>query len=140
MFRVGVKSGTFTLFHRGHLYALEYAKARCDHLIVLTNDDEHLQRKKGCVPIPLKDRLDILAALRCVDDVGKFIGEREDAWVQNFKDNRLRQEFGTNAKLVVFHDPAVANDPPCKEIADEIIFIPRIDRSVSNIFKMIREG
>jgi len=136
--RVGIKSGCFSLIHAGHLYALEYARARCDHLIVLTNDNDKIRRKKGCVPIPLEDRMRLLKALRCVDEVGTFVGEREDAWVQDFKNNRLYQEFGPDAKLVVFHDPEVADDFPCKSIADEIIFITRIDRSVTDIFEMIK--
>jgi len=135
---VGVKAGMFTLLTEGHVYAFEYAKNRCDYLIVLTVTDDRVQKKKGCVPLPLKSRMRILSSLRCVDEVDSYTQMTEECWVRDFKEKRLYQEFDEDARLVVFHDPEVANNPACREVADELHFIERIPSSVTDIFSMIR--
>jgi cytidyltransferase-like protein len=137
---VGVKSGCFTILHWGHIYALEYAKERVDYLIVLTNTDDRIEEKKGCVPIPLDQRLKILASLRCVDEVSWFPQATEDLWVKKFRETRLHQEFGEDSRIIMFHDPNVYDNPPCRLFADELVFIPRIAASVTDIFKSVRQS
>jgi glycerol-3-phosphate cytidylyltransferase len=62
--------GTFDVFHVGHLRILERARALGDHLIVGISTDELNTRKKGRAPVfPQAERMGIVAALRCVDDV-----------------------------------------------------------------------
>lgn len=135
---VGIKAGCFTLIHSGHITALREAKKHCDWLIVLTNLDRRIKKKKGCIPIPLMDRMKILSSIEYVDEVHPFQDQTEELWVNVFKTTRLHQEFGKHAKLVVFHDPEVEHNPPCLGIADDLIFIPRIDVSVTDIFQSIR--
>ncbi len=62
--------GTFDLFHVGHLRILERAAALGDRLLVGVSTDELNFRKKGRVPfVPEADRMEIVAALRCVAGV-----------------------------------------------------------------------
>lgn len=62
--------GTFDVFHAGHLRLLERAAALGDRLIVGVSSDELNIAKKGRPPVyPLRDRMAILAGLRCVDEV-----------------------------------------------------------------------
>lgn len=64
-------NGCFDILHTGHLDLLEFAKNQGDKLIVLLNSDEAVRKLKGpSRPInKLKDRVRMLKAIRCVDDV-----------------------------------------------------------------------
>jgi cytidyltransferase-like protein len=67
--RTGFVAGTFDLFHIGHLRRIEQAKAACDRLIVGVATDECVAPYKLRSIIPLQQRMEIIAALRCVDEV-----------------------------------------------------------------------
>lgn len=67
---IGFTAGTFDMFHIGHLNLLKNAKSRCDYLIVGVNSDqlvEEYKRKKAV--IPLEERMEIIRAIRYVDEV-----------------------------------------------------------------------
>jgi len=63
--------GAFDLFHPGHLRLLQNAKSYGHKLIVGVVGDEAIKKLKGNDrPIqPLADRMDIVANLKCVDEV-----------------------------------------------------------------------
>jgi len=68
--RVGYTTGVFDLFHIGHLKLLQRAKSKCDRLIVGVSTDELVQSYKNKKPIiPFEERIEIVAALKCVDVV-----------------------------------------------------------------------
>lgn len=65
-------SGTFDLFHIGHLNILRKSKELGSFLIVGVSTDELVASYKSASPIvPYKDRLDIIENLKCVDQVVK---------------------------------------------------------------------
>jgi glycerol-3-phosphate cytidylyltransferase len=67
---IGYVSGSFDMFHIGHLNLICRAKERCDFLIVGVLTDELIASGKKKWPvIPLKERMAIVEALRCVDRV-----------------------------------------------------------------------
>lgn len=69
-YKIGYTTGTFDVFHIGHLNLLEKAKSQSEYLIVGVSTDELVKEYKGSYPlIPFEDRLRIIAALRCVDKV-----------------------------------------------------------------------
>jgi len=69
-YAVGYTTGVFDLFHIGHLNLLIRAKERCERLIVGVSTDELVKSYKGKAPIfPLEERMAIISALRCVDEV-----------------------------------------------------------------------
>ena len=67
---VGYTTGVFDLFHVGHLRLLNRAKSRCDRLIVGVSTDELVEEYKRKQPvIPFEERVEIVSALKCVDEV-----------------------------------------------------------------------
>lgn len=65
-----VTFGTFDVFHVGHLRLLERARAHGDYLIVGISTDELNRSKKQRDPVyTLAERMEIVAGLRCVDEV-----------------------------------------------------------------------
>jgi D-beta-D-heptose 7-phosphate kinase/D-beta-D-heptose 1-phosphate adenosyltransferase len=72
--RVVFTNGCFDILHRGHITYLSRAKALGDLLIVGVNSDESIRRLKGpSRPInSLDDRVQVLAALSCIDHVVPF--------------------------------------------------------------------
>jgi cytidyltransferase-like protein len=65
--------GTFDLLHVGHLALLEYCKTLGDTFVVGIASDEVVNSYKPNVPvIPLKQRMQMLKALKCVDDVRAY--------------------------------------------------------------------
>jgi rfaE bifunctional protein nucleotidyltransferase chain/domain len=67
-------NGVFDLLHPGHIELLQFARAQGDLLVVGLNDDDSVRRLKGEKrPIfPQAERLEVLAALECVDYVVPF--------------------------------------------------------------------
>jgi glycerol-3-phosphate cytidylyltransferase len=65
-------SGTYDLFHFGHLNILLKARALGDYLIVGVSTDKLIEKYKGLKPIiNYNDRAAILKELKCVDKVIK---------------------------------------------------------------------
>lgn len=69
--KVVLTSGTYDLFHVGHLHYLEQAKALGDILVVILSGDKRVQSRKGSNRpiIPQAERQEILNALKVVDYV-----------------------------------------------------------------------
>ena len=64
-----VTSGYFDPLHVGHLECLELAKELGDKLVVIVNSDFQAELKKGKPFMAEQDRMRIVSALRCVDEV-----------------------------------------------------------------------
>ena len=77
--KIGYLSGTFDLFHIGHLNLLRRAKQQCDYLIVGVHDSGKWKGKETF--IPLIERKAILSACKYVDKVVDSCREDSDAWV-----------------------------------------------------------
>lgn len=72
--RVVMTNGCFDLLHEGHISYLKKARTLGDRLIVAVNSDRSVRELKGASrPImPLVERMEMLAALGCVDYVVSF--------------------------------------------------------------------
>ncbi|MEE1598210.1 SDR family NAD(P)-dependent oxidoreductase [Acidaminococcus fermentans] len=76
--KIGYLSGTFDLFHIGHLNLLRRAKKECDYLIVGVHASGKWKGKETF--IPLEERKAIVAACKYVDKVVDSCTEDSDAW------------------------------------------------------------
>lgn len=67
-------NGSFDLLHAGHLFILHEASKQADCLIVALNSDASIQKYKSPKRpiVPLAYRLELMAALECVDYVTWF--------------------------------------------------------------------
>lgn len=67
--RIVFTNGGFNLLHVGHIRSLSDAKSRGDVLVVAVNSDSSIKKNKGkdYPLIPEDERLEVLAALACVD-------------------------------------------------------------------------
>jgi glycerol-3-phosphate cytidylyltransferase len=75
---VGYLSGTFDLFHIGHLNLLKRAKAQCDYLIVGVHKSGAWKGKETF--IPFEERAEIVRNVQYVDSVIESFTEDSDAY------------------------------------------------------------
>lgn len=66
--KVVCTSGYFDPLHIGHVRLFEEARALGDRLIVIVNNDEQAKLKKGKRFMPQEERLEVIRALRFVDE------------------------------------------------------------------------
>ena len=124
--------GTFDLFHIGHLRLLERAKklaGKGGKLIVAVSTDRFNEVEKGkhC-SIPDYDRMEIVAALRCVDQVIP-----EDNWEQKKMDVT---KYGVD--IFVMGDDWKGKFDFLKDLC-EVVYLPRTPEvSSTEIKKQIR--
>ena len=74
----GYMSGTFDLFHVGHLNILQKARDLCDHLTVGVHPSGVWKGKDTFVPF--EERIKIVSAIRFVDRAIPSFPEDADAW------------------------------------------------------------
>lgn len=82
--RLVFTNGCFDLLHPGHLRYLKEARRLGDRLLAAVNSDETVTRLKGPGrPLtPLDERMEILAALECVDYIVAFDEETPAAIIE----------------------------------------------------------
>ena len=72
MKKIGYTTGVFDLFHIGHLNILKRARLECDHLIVGVTTDDLCESAKNQKPfIPFQERMDLVEAVKYVDEVDR---------------------------------------------------------------------
>ena len=64
-------SGYFDPIHVGHLEYFKSSKKIADKLMVIVNNDEQAELKKGRAFMPVNERIKIIQELKCVDYVVK---------------------------------------------------------------------
>lgn len=78
---IGYTTGVFDLFHIGHLNLLRKAKEQCDHLIVGVSTDDLVMYKHKHAVIPFEERIEIVKAIRFVDEVVPQVNmDKMEAW------------------------------------------------------------
>ena len=90
MKKIGYTTGVFDLFHIGHLNILKRARLECDHLIVGITTDELSKSAKNKKPfIPFQERMDLVEAVKYVDEVVPQTSyDNMEAW-NNLKFDRM---------------------------------------------------
>ena len=112
---IGYMSGTFDLFHIGHLNLIRRAKEQCDYLVVGVHASGARKGKETF--IPLEERKTMVESCRYVDKVIDAPAEDSDAWPEwhykklfvgsDYKGserfNRYEEIFaGTDVEIVYF--------------------------------------
>ncbi|GAB6145787.1 adenylyltransferase/cytidyltransferase family protein [Desulfocicer niacini] len=107
--------GTFDVFHVGHLRILKRASNFGDYLIAGVSTDALNFTKKGRNPFyPQEERIEIIAALRCVDEV--FLEESLE-----LKRNYIKTY---NADVLVMGDDWAGKFDEFKDIC-QVKYLPR---------------
>ena len=122
--------GTFDVFHVGHVNILERAAALGDELIVGVSSDALNVRKKGRAPVHVQaDRMNIIAALKCVSDV--FLEqslELKRHYIETY-----------NADMLVMGDDWQGKFDDLKEVC-EVVYLPRTPSiSTTEIIEVVRQ-
>ncbi|GKW44179.1 adenylyltransferase/cytidyltransferase family protein [Pectobacterium parvum] len=117
--------GTFDLFHVGHLNIIERASKLGGRLVVGVSADElNIVKGKELPAIPQNERLAIIKALYCVDEV--FLEESLE----------LKSEYIVNYKadLLVMGDDWRGRFDDCSQVC-EVIYLPRTPGISSTLIK-----
>ena len=90
MKKIGYTTGVYDLFHIGHLNILKRARLECDHLIVGVTTDELCETAKNQKPfIPFQERMDLVEAIKYVDEVVPQTNyDKMEAW-NNLKFDKM---------------------------------------------------
>lgn len=117
---IGYTTGVFDMFHIGHLNILKNAKSQCDHLIVGVSTDELVKQYKNKKPIiPFEERIEIVKAIKYVDEVVPQISmDKRQAW-ENLHYNVLFH--GSDWKGSAMYDKIIQD---LEEVGVKVVFLP----------------
>jgi len=133
--KIGYLSGTFDLFHIGHLNLLRRAKEHCDYLVVGINQNASHKGKQTF--ISWEERFEIVKNIRCVDKVILAPKEDTDAHAEIQYDflfvgsdyqgserfNRYEEFFkNTDVKIVYFPYTQTTSSTQLRSVIDAKIF------------------
>ena len=104
-------NGCFDILHAGHVAYLHAAKRLGDHLVVAVNDDASVTRLKGAErPVNgLDERMEVLAALECVDWVAPFSGDTPERLICAVLPDVLVKGGDYRPEQIAGHDCVTAN-------------------------------
>lgn len=129
-------NGVFDLLHPGHVDLLTAARAAGDALVVGVNTDDSVRRLKGPTR-PVKkaaDRVYVLAALECVDQVVTF---SEDTPLELVK--RLRPDV--IVKGGDYAEDAIVGAEEVKSWGGRVVVVPLTPgQSTTRIIERLSEG
>lgn len=127
-FNLVFTNGCFDLLHPGHLDSIKFAKCQGDKLLVAVNSDQSVSKLKGPNrPIlPLAQRLDMIAAMECVDFVTSF---DEDTPIELIK--------ACKPDIIVKSHPYKIEDVVGKDLAKVIISPRSFDISTTDILSRL---
>ncbi|NJM72231.1 MAG: D-glycero-beta-D-manno-heptose 1-phosphate adenylyltransferase [Scytonema sp. RU_4_4] len=129
-------NGCFDILHAGHVSYLQRAKALGDILIIGVNSDNSVRRLKGPTrPInPLEDRIQVLAALGCVDYLIPFEEDSPSHLIRKLRPN-IYVKGGDYTKDTLPETPVV------EEYGGVIEFLPFLEnRSTTKTIERISQG
>ncbi|AWB50565.1 glycerol-3-phosphate cytidylyltransferase (plasmid) [Gemmobacter aquarius] len=75
---IGYLSGTFDLFHVGHLNIIKQARTNCDHLVVGVHESGAWKGKPTF--IPFDERIEIVRSVKFVDRAVKSTPHDTEIW------------------------------------------------------------
>lgn len=133
--RVVFTNGCFDILHRGHINYLHQARALGDVLVVGVNADDSIRRLKGPTrPINnLDDRIQVLAALSCVDHLVAFSEDTPCELIRVLKPNVF-------VKGGDYTRERLPEAPLVEELGGVVRILPYLaDRSTTKVIERIQE-
>jgi len=127
-------NGCFDLLHAGHVLLLEAARRQGDHLVVGVNSDRSVRRLKGAGRpiVPLRERMEVLAALRSVDRVVPFAEPTPARLIARLRPDVLVKGGDYRVRDIVGHDTVRAG-------GGRVVTVPlRRGRSTSDLIRRVR--
>jgi D-beta-D-heptose 7-phosphate kinase/D-beta-D-heptose 1-phosphate adenosyltransferase len=134
--RIVLTCGCFDILHHGHVEYLRRARQQGDRLVVAVNSDSSIRRLKGPErPInPLSDRLEVLAALGCVDYLLTFDDIKPDRVIEQLRPD-VFVKGGDYTRATLPEADLV------ERLGGQVRFIPMVEnRSTSRIIDRILSG
>lgn len=116
---IGYTTGVYDLFHVGHLNLLRKAKEQCDYLIVGVTVDELVAYKHKKAVIPFEERLEIVSAIKYVDQaVPQTSMDKMAAWEEfHFHKMFVGDDWKNTPKWDKFEEEF-------KQVGVEIVYFP----------------
>lgn len=122
-YKIGYTTGVFDMFHVGHLNILKRAKEQCDYLIVGVSTDENVLNYKKKKPIiPFSERVEIVKAIRYVDEVVPQASMDKFAAWKELKFNALFH--GSDWKDSEMYRKLIVQ---FSEVGVDVVFLPHTD-------------
>ncbi|APC97974.1 bifunctional D-glycero-beta-D-manno-heptose-7-phosphate kinase/D-glycero-beta-D-manno-heptose 1-phosphate adenylyltransferase HldE [Francisella frigiditurris] len=116
--KVVMTNGCFDILHAGHVEYLQAARKLGDKLIVAVNTDESVARLKGPERpiVPLQARMELLAALGCVDWVVPFSEDTPVNVIEKVTPNILVKGADYTVDNIVGAEHVISNGGEVKTI------------------------
>ncbi len=132
--RIVLTNGGFNLLHVGHIRSLIDAKKHGDILVVAVNSDTSLKKLKGddYPIIPEKERIEILAALECIDFLTIFPESTVDNLLLKLKPHVHAKGTDYSKETILERETVLSYGGETAIVGD-----PK-DHSSSNIIDIIR--
>ncbi len=132
--RIVMTNGCFDILHKGHVSYLKRARALGDRLIVAVNTDNSVSKLKGPTRpiVPLEARMELLAALDCVDFVVPFDEDTPQRLIAKILPDVLVKGGDYKIEQIAGHVEVLAN-------GGQVLVLPFVDGfSTSNIVNKIK--
>ena len=130
-YKIGYTTGVFDMFHIGHLNILRRAKEQCEYLIVGVSTDELCLNRKNKKPIICQeDRVEIISAIKYVDEV---VLQSDMNKIEAIKKHKVNAVFvGSDWKN---SDAWLAYEKEFSEFGCEVVYLDHTDGISSTIIR-----
>jgi glycerol-3-phosphate cytidylyltransferase len=128
---IGYTTGVFDMFHIGHLNILRRAKEHCDYLIVGVSTDDVVEQYKHHLPvIPFEQRVEIVSAIRWVDEVvAQTTMDKMQAWKKLHFDVMFHGDEWRGTELFERYEREFA------AVGARIVYLPHTEGISSSILR-----
>ena len=131
-----VVAGGFDPLHVGHLRHIREAKLLGTSLTAIVGPDEFLIKKKGYIFMSLRDRMEILASIRWVDDVVVAI-DMDGTVAETLRELRP-QIYAKGGDRVSDVDMPENEIKACQEIGCQIVY--GVGKQIRSSSKLVEEA
>jgi rfaE bifunctional protein nucleotidyltransferase chain/domain len=133
--KIVTTNGCFDILHVGHVRYLQKAKKLGDVLIVGVNSDKSTKMNKGKNRpiVPENERIEMLAALECVDYVFMFDKKIPNKWVE-----KIRPDFHVKACDNSYGIEQCVERFAVEKSGGKVVLVPKTEgKSTTNIIETI---